>query len=464
MISRLLFLAVVAWASAEKSCYWNALCPYPMYSSKTPYDTVRGDIRDYPKPEGCQAISVWSLHRHGNRNPSSSVTADIKAVAGLKDEIIQSFESGRSQMCSQDIEEFKKWKWNETLEESQSFLTGTGYEELFDIGKRLRKKYPHLLQGSDDKYYFRSTNEQRTVVSGRAFVHGLADGTDLNLTVDGPWERDDIIRPYENCDRYQVEVKGDQKLEDELHAYFRTDEFQMVKNNIQKRLGIHTQLSPEDVYSLYEICRFYRSWTPTKQSPWCSVFSHQDLVVLEYRDDVRHYHRNGYGSRVNVHLGGPVLTDLYENLEAAANGSGRNVVSYFTHDTMMEMTFCALGLFKDDAPIRASERNPDRLWKTSFIASFSSNLIAVLNSCQESGSQTYRVQLFINERETELCPITGCTWKQFQDNFHKFTKTNLDFCNMNNTAVFEPETNSAIRAKFITIELIAIEAFFYLLK
>ncbi|CAK1579913.1 unnamed protein product [Parnassius mnemosyne] len=464
MIRRLLCLAVVAWASAEKSCYWNALCPYRMYSTITPYDTIRGDIRDYPNPEGCQAISVWSLHRHGNRNPSSSVTTDIKAVADLKDEIIQSFGRGGSQMCSQDIEELKKWKWNDTLEESQAFLTGTGYEELYDIGKRLREKYRELLRGSVDKYYFRSTNEQRTIASGMAFVHGLAEGTDLNLTVDRPWERDDIINPYEHCDKYQVEVNGGQKLLDELDAYFRTDEFQMVKNNVQERLGIETQLSPKDIYSLYEICRFYRSWTPTKQSPWCSVFSDQDLVVLEYRDDVRHYYRNGYGSWVNLNLGGPVLKDLYENFEAAVNGSGRNVVSYFTHDTMLEMTFCALGLFKDDAPIRGAERNPDRLWKTSFISSFSVNLIAVLNSCQESGSQTYRVQFFINERETELCPTTGCTWRQFQDYFHKFTTTNLDFCSIDNSIVNDPETKAATLAEMVKICVTAIEIFFYLLK
>lgn len=96
--------------------------------------------------------------------------------------------------AKQDIDEFRKWKWNETLETSQSFLTGTGYEELYDIAKRIRERYPHLLHGSDEKYYFRSTDEQRTVTSGMAFVHGLAEGTNLNLTVDGPWERDNIIR------------------------------------------------------------------------------------------------------------------------------------------------------------------------------------------------------------------------------------------------------------------------------
>lgn len=73
-----------------------------------------------------------------------------------------------------------------------------------------------------------------------------------------------------------------------------------VQNAVQRRLGIPSQLSPDDIYSFYEICRFYRSWTQNLKSPWCAVFSDEDLVVLEYRDDVRHYHRNGYGSWVSI--------------------------------------------------------------------------------------------------------------------------------------------------------------------
>lgn len=99
----------------------------------------------------------------------------------------------------QDIENFKKWKWNETLDTSQSYLTGTGYEELYDIGKRIREKYSHLLELVEsenvaDHFYFRTTNEQRTITSSMAFVHGLREDTKLNFTVDGPWTRDDIIR------------------------------------------------------------------------------------------------------------------------------------------------------------------------------------------------------------------------------------------------------------------------------
>lgn len=436
----LLVFSLLSVASASQECYWNSECPYSLYSSKTPYDTVRGDLRDYQVPNNCEAVSVWTLNRHGNRNPGKSVTVSVKEIADLKDEIINSYNAGNSQLCAQDIEEFKKWTWNETLEISQSFLTGTGYEELYDIGKRIREKYPHLVEGSSNDFYFRPTNEQRTITSAVAFVHGLTDGTSLNVSIDEVQERDDVIRPYENCDRYQEKVKGGTSLEEHLDAYYKTTEFVAVQNAVQRKLGIPSRLSPDDIYSFYEICRFYRSWTQNLKSPWCAVFSDEDLAVLEYRDDVRHYHRNGYGSWVNVNLGHLPMKNLYESFEAAVEGRGKKITSYFSHDTMMEMVWCALGIYKDDFELQGGRRELNRLWRTSYIGAFSVNLIAVLNKCTVSGTQSYRVQLFINEKATELCPLEGCTWQQFQQKFQPFASANLEFCSLDYRV---PETNAA---------------------
>ncbi|CAG9562188.1 unnamed protein product [Danaus chrysippus] len=70
-----------------------------------------------------------------------------------------------------------------------------------------------------------------------------------------------------------------------------------------------------------------------------------------------------YAHQINADLGSLPLKDLFENFELATRGEGKNIVSYFTHDTMMEMMFCALGLYKDKSVITGSSRNPDRLWR-----------------------------------------------------------------------------------------------------
>lgn len=40
------FLWVLLEIVASYFCYWNSGCPYKYFSDKTPYNNVRGDIRD----------------------------------------------------------------------------------------------------------------------------------------------------------------------------------------------------------------------------------------------------------------------------------------------------------------------------------------------------------------------------------------------------------------------------------
>ncbi|KAI5639130.1 histidine phosphatase superfamily (branch 2) domain-containing protein [Phthorimaea operculella] len=429
-------------------CYWNNRCSYQLFGSKTPYDAIRGDLRDFQRPQGCEAVSFWSLHRHGNRNPGNSVTENMKFVAGLRDQIVAAYDEGRSQLCAQDIDSFRKFVWNATLEEATSELTGVGYEELYDIGTRVKTAYPELLSGTPDDYYFRPTDEQRTITSAIAFVHGLTDGTNMTLPIDGVREVEDVIRTYEKCDRYQELVKGAPEVTKEVEDFENSSDYQNIKAAVQQRLGIAYQLTEEDIYSFYESCRFYRSWDVTYRSPWCSVFTDEELVVLDYRDDVRHYYRNGYGSWVNVRLGAPPLKDLLESFEAAVQGQGKKVTSYFSHDTMMEMVWCALGLYKDEEPLRGAERRDDRLWRSSYMGAKSINLMAVLNRCEESGNQSYRVQLFIGEKPTELCPLEGCTWDRFLEIFQPFRSANLDFCSLDYSTTTEPGSDNGAAATY----------------
>ncbi|XP_063383544.1 multiple inositol polyphosphate phosphatase 1-like [Cydia fagiglandana] len=439
MISILVLSLISLVGAASESCYWNRPCPNLLHSTKTAYETIRGDIRDYPDPESCEAVSIWSLHRHGNRNPGSSSIDMKRLIDAVQGQIIRAHEDGRSHLCAQDIEAFRKWTFNDTILDSQAYLTGTGYNELFDIAKRLRQRYPHLVQGAPEDYYLRPTDSQRTIASVMGFVHGLTDETNLNITFDGPFERDDVIRPYENCQRYQHDVRGGALLEEQLKEYAKSAEYVALQKAVQERLGITYQLSASDVYTLYEICRSHRTWTPTLQDAWCAAFSDQDLVVLEYRDDVHSYYRTGYGSWVNQRMAGPLFKDLRERMQAAARGEGHKLVSYFSHSAMTEMAFVAFGLFRDATAAIGARRDPARKWRTSFIAAFSTNMMVVLNRCMESETQTHRVQFFINEKATELCPLAGCSWQQFEELLQDFDD-DLEFCSPDYP---EPETTAA---------------------
>ncbi|XP_039753674.1 multiple inositol polyphosphate phosphatase 1-like isoform X2 [Pararge aegeria] len=414
-----------------KECYWNRKCQYDYFSTVTPYDSVRGDLRDQPKDDGCEVISVWSIHRHGNRNPGPDVTRNIRELQYKIKQLLDSEHSPasrRSNNCSQDMYDLMNWSWNSTMDNSAEYLTGIGYEELFDLGRRLYYGHDEFLK-SVDKVYFKATNEQRTITSLAAFVRGMsvAQGN-FSSGIDPPSEIDYLLRPYKNCERYTEEVKNGPKLADELAAYDSSAEFLAIRDRVQSKMFVDYQMTSTDVNTLYELCRFERSWSEKLRSPWCSFFTDQDLIVLEYRDDVRHFYRNGYASEINVKLGGLPLKDLYENFVNATEGDKKTLVSYFTHDTMMEMVYCALGLYKDPEPPRGFTRDANRLWRTTQFSAFASNLMAILTRCVESGVQTFRVQILINEKTTPLCPEEGCTWQQFLENFQGYSKANLDVC------------------------------------
>jgi len=57
----------------------------------------------------------------------------------------------------------------------------------------------------------------------------------------------------------------------------------------------------------------------------------------------------------------------------------------------------ALGLFKDDEPLKASnfEKSHNRNFKSSLLSPFSSNVAFILNKCNTDNS--FKVSLFVNE-------------------------------------------------------------------
>lgn len=114
-------------------------------------------------------------------------------------------------------------------------------------------------------------------------------------------------------------------------------------------------------------------------SPWCALFTEDDLKVFEYECDLRHFYRNGYGTELNKKFGAPPLEDLLLTFRQVLEGGQRKLTGYFSHATMMDMIYSALGLFKDRKPLTGDKLVKGRKWRSSFHSAFSANLVAVLN-------------------------------------------------------------------------------------
>lgn len=152
-----------------------------------------------------------------------------------------------------------------------------------------------------------------------------------------------------------------------------------MKDRIQRRIGIDYTFTDTNITALYDWCRYTWAGIENKVSPWCALFTTEDLKVLEYADDMKHYYDNGYGTQINQLLGGIPLADLLYQFQEAKDGKGKNIVTYFTDTSMIEMVYTALSLFKDGKPLVGSKKDPKRKWRNSKLSPFSSNLFATLN-------------------------------------------------------------------------------------
>ncbi|KAJ8732803.1 hypothetical protein PYW07_015402 [Mythimna separata] len=410
-------------------CYWNTGCKYKYFGSKTPYEIVRGDIRDsFVKTEECKAVSVWTIMRHGKRNPSQSFAHYIQHILKYKDFIVSSYEIGNSSLCAQDIENLKNWNVDLTMLSNPYVITTEGYQETLRLSNRMMETFPELLKKLPEKdYSFLPGFGRHLEVSARAFIEGL----NQNLTLENDTNDYQFVAPYTTCGKYQEEVRRNPDIYREEEEYKKTADYLNTKERIERKLGLNFTFSNQDITAIYDLCRYTWDGISDKPSPWCAIFSAEDLQVLEFIDDLRHYYRNAYGvSQYSKIFGQMPLADLMRKFEEAKNGKGKKIVSYFTHATMMDMILVVLNLYKDANPLVGAHRDMNRKWRTTFLSTFASNMIAVLNKCSKYGqNEYYNVAFYWNEKPLlDLCNRGVCSWQEFEDLFKPFLNATIDFC------------------------------------
>lgn len=63
------------------------------------------------------------------------------------------------------------------------------------------------------------------------------------------------------------------------------------------------------------MCRFDKAWNVSGRSPWCAAFSKDELIILEYLQDLESYYESGYGDKLNLQLGCMPIKDMIEGFE-----------------------------------------------------------------------------------------------------------------------------------------------------
>lgn len=410
--------------------------PYLMYGTKTAYEFVHEKTRNPEDVPNCRPIQFWMLSRHGTRFPETKTIHTMQRMSDLRDQIINNHEIRRKgRLCTEDLDHLKKWTLSVFPNQAKT-LTNQGYDDLKFMARRFKSQFPNLLNQTyrKDLYEFRFTDSQRTKASAIAFAEGLF-GSSGGVYLPPALKNDTLIQAYKNCPKWKAEVDNNSRTLEEKHMFELGPQMQALLQNVSDRLGFSYRLTFVQLDEMYAMCRYDKAWDIRRISPWCAVFSKEELQLMEYREDLEYFYRSGYGNEINVKLGCPTVKDLIsrfsqmenQNLHDRTQPAG---IFYFSHSAALQMTLAQLGIAKDHDYLTHTNYNSmkNRKWRTSKISPFASNLAAVLFRCNDGER---RVIFYLGEKLVPYdgCNVGLCSWSYIKDKFSNIAREcNLDFC------------------------------------
>ncbi|CAO3631767.1 unnamed protein product [Mucor fragilis] len=251
---------------------------------------------DNPKytMDGYTIEQIQLIIRHGTRYPVSSGMESINnALLTL------------NQSNNLDLVGWLNGYKNEYLLSRTGQLDANGQQEEYLIGRRFAKTYPQFTRSLIDsdstiisqRLSVSSSWSSRTLQSAQAFCVGAFE----DLGTLGPAHlmtvpvfsfkenNDSLIAFHKSCPRWLKEAKPltNQILEPVI---------QRLLSPIASRLTqeLEIAITVTDVQDFHDGCTSEVSMHHTIDT-FCRLFTRQDIVALEYLDDLKHYYKYSYG-------------------------------------------------------------------------------------------------------------------------------------------------------------------------
>ncbi|XP_041447911.1 multiple inositol polyphosphate phosphatase 1-like [Drosophila obscura] len=123
--------------------------------------------------QGCHPTRIWSVIRHGTRNPSKKVI--LRAQQRLVELQQRLLSQPHPNLCPAEMEQLRNWSWGHlNAVEDEKLLVAEGEDELIELAERMQLRFPALLPDMYDPawYYMKFTATQRTLMSAQSFATG----------------------------------------------------------------------------------------------------------------------------------------------------------------------------------------------------------------------------------------------------------------------------------------------------
>ncbi|KAJ8665109.1 hypothetical protein QAD02_006771 [Eretmocerus hayati] len=405
---------------AAEKCYNPKSDFYPFMNAKTAYEYVHATVG---RPEStCQPVQIWMLARHGTRYPDADKILQLKNLTKIRDEILGNDAQKDIDMCEKDLAKLKDWNPDENMNSSNDeMLTPQGEKDLIDLAHRLKSVFSDLIteDHSAEDYVFRSTKYPRALDSMTAFSSSMFP--DTNVTYIEPPENDTLLLLHENCPAWINDFKENDVVA-EMNIFKNGPEVQNVLENVSSRLGYKSILDYKTVNLMYEMCIYETAWNVQDHikndyvSPWCLVFTKEELQVLEYVKDLDYFYCCGPGRRMSKKIGCNPLVDMFHNFEKLESSDeySKKGTFYFAHSQTVQTFLAALDFSIDSPPMTSKnyDSQKNRSFRSSIQGSFASNFFAVFYRCSGVEDQD-KVMMYVGEKAItpKGCTKDLCSWK-----------------------------------------------------
>ncbi|OJJ47345.1 hypothetical protein ASPZODRAFT_16025 [Penicilliopsis zonata CBS 506.65] len=422
---------------------------------------------DSDVPDQCTVQQAAYVVRHGSRFPDSGSYGDWVEIYDK----IQIAVKGSGFAARDALSFIADWEpvlTDTALQMSQE--SRTGWKEATDLGYQLRSRYPTFYTDGEPFYiwanqYASPINESRVVQTARAFAWGYlyefaeAYGTVVSVNSTGSVSAiGNSLGPSDSCPLYAATSSGGDNVTD-----FDATWLPATTARVNKLVSGNLTFSETDVTFFPYLCA-YESQILGRLSPWCDVFTQDELKNYAYSQDLAYFYEVGPGSvgpAKTLFL--PFLNSLMElftkgpgQVGTGPNGTQFNVpnliMAFLNDDQIAEMT-AAMGIFEAEGFLPDDHIPTDHLYQVAHFITMRGTVAFEILNCTESESKSGKeeendayLRLRFNDAVWPLpfCqsgPGKSCLlseYTQYISEKNKAAGNFIDYCNV--TEAGHPET------------------------
>ncbi|KAK8042510.1 Phosphoglycerate mutase-like protein [Apiospora phragmitis] len=395
-------LAAIAVTSPTVAASASA-CDFDMYEhmgNLSPYfqpSNTPPSLSSGAPPE-CAVTKAFLVHRHGSRNPLSDEIGTIQGLAYYLGNESSLFSAPRAPIP--DALAFLQEGWNSTF--TTNDLSPVGRQQLFDHGVALRLQYPQLTASR-----VLAGDQDRVVESARWFMDGyFGRSANSSAPLDRIAEDNGTvswITPMDTCEKWTYGFGG-APVSEWGRTYLPPIAHRLNRLLADSFPGVN--FTAAHVHGMLYACVYGTAVYGKDSSPWCPVFTRDEILAHEYEYDLLMRGAFGYGlpGDMGPVLGSLLVSNVTEFLLKQDGKGEENLALHFGHDTTIDLGLASLHLAQDSQFPATGPVDPDRAWRTARQVPFAAQMLFRGLDC-EGGEK--RIQLLLNEANFDLSP-SGC--------------------------------------------------------